>query len=288
MKVCPKCNQSYSDESLNYCLNDGTVLISTSENKTAEQFRNDPVTSNNPTARYTNYTPAPSQATLVQQNVPKKSNPIFWVLLILGGLVLLCGGGFAGLYAIYISQPNYNANLNSNDLLANKKSDQNSNRNTVVPTRSADTDSNNGLTMEKFKQLEPKMSYKKAVEILGSDGVQMSSSGSGDYKAEMYKWGGDMEFIVVMFLNDKLTTKTQAGLSKTINESLTLEKYNQLKDGMKYDEVVAILGEGDEQSVTEILGSKTTSYQWKGENYSSVTASFSNGKLNSKSQYGLK
>lgn len=286
MKICPKCNQTYTDVSLNYCLNDGTVLVSTSENKTAEQFRSDPVTSNNPTARYTNYAPAPSDATIVKQNVPKKSNPVLWVLLILGGLVLLCGGGFAGIYAFYLSQHTNNSNLSANDLLANKKSD---NPEKPSLTRSSPNQNNsNEITIEKFKQLEPKMSYKKTVEILGSEGVQMSSSGSGDYKAEMYKWGDNTEFIVVMFLNDKLTTKTQAGLSKNIIESLSLEKYNQLKDGMKYDEVVSILGEGEEQSVTEILGSKTTSYQWKGEGYSSITATFQNDKLNSKSQFGLK
>ena len=289
MKICPKCNQTYNDVSLNYCLNDGTALVSTSDNKTAEQFRNDPVTSNNPTARYTNYTSAPSQATAVNQNVSKKSNPLLWVFLILGGLILVCGGGFAGMYAFYISQNNNN-NLSANDLLANKKSDQNSNRNAVVPTRQnpSDTDSNSGLTIEKFKQLEPKMSYKKTVEILGGEGTQMSSSGSGDYKAEMYKWGSDTEFVVVMFLNDKLTTKTQSGLSKNVVESLSLEKYNQLKDGMKYEEVAAILGEGEEQSVTEILGSRVTSYQWKGEGYSSITGTFQNGKMTSKSQFGLK
>lgn len=296
MKTCPKCSQTYSDESLNYCLNDGTVLISGGDAKTAEMNYASNPTSNNPTARYTNYTPAPSQATVVNEGAtfvrpssPGKSNAVVWVLLILGGLVLVCGGGFAGIYAFYLSQ-NHNTNLSSNDLLANKSSNS---TNTTVPSLSktpqpADSDSK-GLTMEKYSRLEMKSSYEKVVEILGSEGVEMSSSGSGAYKSQMFKWSNsETEFIIVLFLNDKLTNKTQAGLNKNIDESLSLAKYNQLKDGMKYEEVTAILGEGVEMSKTEIMGSNVVSYQWRGSEFSQITLSFQNGKMNSKSQYGLK
>lgn len=292
MKICPKCNQTYNDVSLNYCLNDGTVLVSTSDNKTAEQFCNDAVTANNPTARYTNYTPAPSQATVVNQTVPKKSNSLLWVMLILGGLVLFCGGGFAAMYAVYVAQNANNTNISANDMMANKKSDQNNKATSArpVPANQAEKPADsNGITLEKFKQLESKMNYKQVVEILGGEGVEMSSSGSGAYKSQMYKWSrSDTEFIIVLFLNDKLTNKTQTGLNKKINESLTLEKYNQLKDGMKYEEVTAILGEGDEISKTDILGTSVATYQWKGEDFAYITISIQNGKVTSKSQFGLK
>lgn len=292
MKICPKCNQTYSDVSLNYCLNDGTILVSTSDNKTAEQIRNDAVTANNPTARYTNYTPAPSQQTIVQQNAPKKSNALLWVTLILGGLVLFCGGGFAAMYAFYVANNANNANVSANDLMANKKSDQNTKTaatRPAVPANQSNPTDSNGVTMEKFLQLESKSSYKKVVEIMGGEGVEMSSSGSGEYKSQMYKWSNsDTEFIIVLFLNDKLTNKTQTGLNKKIFDSLTLEKYNQLKDGMKYEEVTAILGEGDEISRTDILGTSVVTYQWKGEDFAYITVSVQNGKVNSKSQFGLK
>ena len=297
MKTCPKCNQTYNDESLNYCLNDGTVLISGGGAKTAEMNQSSFPTSDNPTARYTNYTPAPSNATVVREdstmireNKPRKSNPILWVLLILGGLVLVCGGGFAGIYAFYISQ-NYGTNLSSNDLLANKNTSTNDGKTVPSLTKSpkpADTNSS-GITIEKYSRLEMKSSYKQAVEILGSEGVEMSSSGSGSYKSQMYKWSNsETEFIILLFLNDKLTNKTQAGLNAKIDETLSLEKYNRLKDGMTFEEVTAILGEGAEMSKTEILGSSVTSYQWRGPEFAQITASFQNGKLNSKSQFGLK
>jgi hypothetical protein len=182
--------------------------------------------------------------------------------------------------------------LSSNDLLANKSTNSN-NKDTTVPSlakspKPADSDSKS-LTIEKYSQLEMNSSYKKAVEILGSEGVEMSSSGSGAYKSQMFKWSNsETEFIIVLFLNDKLTNKTQAGLNTKIDETLSLAKYNQLKDGMKFEEVTAILGEGVEMSKTEIMGSSVTSYQWRGSDFASITASFQNGKLNSKSQFGLK
>lgn len=297
MKTCPKCNQTYNDESLNYCLNDGTVLISGGDAKTAEMNQSSFPTSDNPTARYTNYTPAQSNANIVREDetfvrtIPKKkSNPILWVLLILGGLFIVCGGGFAGIYAFYISQ-NHGTNLSSNDLLANKNTSTNDGKTVPTLTKSpkpADTNSS-GITIEKYSQLEMKSSYKQAVEILGSEGVEMSSSGSGSYKSQMYKFSNsETEFIILLFLNDKLTNKTQAGLNTKIDETLSLEKYNQLKDGMKFEVVTAILGEGAEMSKTEILGSSVTSYQWRGPEFASITASFQNNKMTSKSQYGLK
>ncbi len=38
MKKCPSCNNTYSDETLNFCLTDGTVLVSDSDLKTDENI----------------------------------------------------------------------------------------------------------------------------------------------------------------------------------------------------------------------------------------------------------
>ena len=288
MKICPNCKQTYGDDSLNYCLNDGTILVSSGEAKTFEMNRSGSPTSNNQAARYTHNSQIVSDAFQNHSNAKGKSNSVFWVMLILGGLVLLCGG-FAGMYALYVAQNVSNTNINANDLLANKKTSENSNRNAVITTAPANPARSNGLTMEKYLQIEMKSNYKKAVEILGSEGVQMSSSGSGTYKTEMYKWSSSVnEFIILLYLNDKLTTKSQAGLNKDINESISLEKYNQLKDGMSYEEVAAILGDGFEQSKTEMIGSVLVTYQWRGDNFKYITASFQNGKLTSRSQFGIK
>jgi hypothetical protein len=71
---------------------------------------------------------------------------------------------------------------------------------------------------------------------------------------------------------------------------VVMANYNRVKTGMKYNEVVAILGkEGIEQSSNEIGGVTTVMYQWEGESFgANMNAMFQNGKLISKAQFGLK
>ncbi len=73
--------------------------------------------------------------------------------------------------------------------------------------------------------------------------------------------------------------------------SVSLESFGKIKTGMKYDEVVKILGkEGEVLSETEMSGLRTVMYKWDGDEGwgSNMNAMFQNGKLISKSQFGLK
>jgi hypothetical protein len=71
--------------------------------------------------------------------------------------------------------------------------------------------------------------------------------------------------------------------------SITLAKFNQLKTGMAYKEVVNILGtDGEIISESDIGGTKTVMYQWQSSGFGNMNAMFQNGKLISKSQFGLK
>ena len=71
--------------------------------------------------------------------------------------------------------------------------------------------------------------------------------------------------------------------------SLTIAQYNQVKNGMTYQETVDAIGsEGTEVSSTEISGYKTATYKWEGENYSFIFLTFQNDKLISKTQTNLK
>lgn len=73
------------------------------------------------------------------------------------------------------------------------------------------------------------------------------------------------------------------------NASISLEKYNQIKNGMTYQEAVNIIGgEGAEVSSSEIGKYKTATYKWDGENYSYIILTFQNDKLMFKSQGSLK
>lgn len=80
--------------------------------------------------------------------------------------------------------------------------------------------------------------------------------------------------------NEKTTTK---------DVKVTLEQYNQIKDGMTYEEVVEIFG-GKEStsSESEIAGIKSEIKTWNGNGtFSIATIGFTDGEVSSKSQTGL-
>lgn len=72
MKRCLKCNQTYTDENLNYCLSDGTALTIESEQQTV---------------------------VIQKSQMPKKSGLLLWLGLF--GLIVLVGIGVIGGLLIY-------------------------------------------------------------------------------------------------------------------------------------------------------------------------------------------
>lgn len=71
--------------------------------------------------------------------------------------------------------------------------------------------------------------------------------------------------------------------------AVTMVQFNQLKDGMTYEQAVAVLGSpGVEQSSNSIGGTKTVMYAWNGNTMGgNMNAMFQNNKLVSKAQFGL-
>lgn len=86
--------------------------------------------------------------------------------------------------------------------------------------------------------------------------------------------------------------KTETAKTETAPPSpsdLTLEKFNQLTVGMKYDDVVKILGSaGTESSSSSSAGNTYKSYKWEGANNARITASFKNATLTSKNQSNVR
>ena len=87
------------------------------------------------------------------------------------------------------------------------------------------------------------------------------------------------------------TSNTQSTTedSSTKDVKVTLEQYNQIKDGMTYDEVVEIFG-GKEStsSESEVAGIKSEIKTWNGNGtFSVATIGFTNGEVYSKSKTGL-
>ena len=72
-------------------------------------------------------------------------------------------------------------------------------------------------------------------------------------------------------------------------EYVTLDKFNQIENGMSYDEVVEIMGsEGEVMSSMDIMGTTSTIYTWDGKDaISSVVITFVGDAVESKTQFGL-
>ncbi|MBK9215890.1 MAG: hypothetical protein IPM59_09880 [Chloracidobacterium sp.] len=120
MKICPRCQKTYGDDSLNFCLEDGSTLTQMAgvAPPPTVQMQQPFSTQQSPgqTVGQAGWNVGTQQPYSMQP--PKKSSKAWvWVLLILGVLVLLCGGGFAGL--VYIGsqddgKPGNNTATNSN------------------------------------------------------------------------------------------------------------------------------------------------------------------------------
>ena len=125
MKICPKCQKTYTDDNLNFCLEDGSVLSQMQAGAMPEtvllnqprltqqpqpgQFPQAPVTQASSQAGWQTGQPAYSMQ-------PKKSSKTWiWVLAIVVVLMFTCGGGLLGLIMYAGSQVDTsNANTLSN------------------------------------------------------------------------------------------------------------------------------------------------------------------------------
>ncbi len=103
--------------------------------------------------------------------------------------------------------------------------------------------------------------------------------------------------VVVSCSLGKKDAPTKPGATSPVSDSsatspssaLTLESFNQLRDGMRYEEVARILGgEGTETNSSSFESMKTVTYKWEGEKYAKLYTTFRNEKLASKSQANLK
>lgn len=129
MKVCPKCQKTYSDDNLNFCLDDGTVLTqqAQAQDSMPETVFMNPPRPTNPQTSFGNQpatqsswnAPPPPYAA-----APKKSSKTWiWVVGILAVVVLLCGGGLLGfvVYVASVADTNTNGTTNGNRIVLNGK-----------------------------------------------------------------------------------------------------------------------------------------------------------------------
>lgn len=95
-----------------------------------------------------------------------------------------------------------------------------------------------------------------------------------------------------VILNADGTWVFAANDAKPKKLGVTKAGFGALKDGMSYEDAVAILGRaGEKMSESELGGVRTVMYQWKADRGSlgaNMNAMFQDGKLISKAQFGLK
>lgn len=143
------------------------------------------------------------------------------------------------------------------------------------------------ITYENF--LNIKMGSTLAdVEALLGKGSELSSSEVSGIKTIIYQWNGSgLSNMNVTIQNDEVAGKAQLGL-KDGNENVTLDKYNQVKEGMSFEEVTAILGEGELMSQTKILDMESIMYTWANSDGSNMNCTFTGDKMQMKAQFNLK
>ena len=132
MKRCPTCQRTYTDASLNFCLEDGTPLISDAlpppslpqpEVRQQQTPLLNQVDQMAPTRAWSPVPPMPPPR--------KKSNAVWWVLggLVVAGILLVGGAVMLLAIASMSSNSNTNANLNTNVRNSNARV---TNRNTNI------------------------------------------------------------------------------------------------------------------------------------------------------------
>jgi hypothetical protein len=140
MKICPTCRKTYTDDGLNFCLEDGSVLtIAATEAPPTMVMPSPPATNPNPVFQSQPHT----QQTWAQQpsysiQPKKKSKAWLWVAGVLALGLLLCGGGGVGMLLFFAAQqenankgnspppPPGNSRTNSNPTNTNPGQDRSS------------------------------------------------------------------------------------------------------------------------------------------------------------------
>jgi len=205
MKQCPSCQSQYTDDTLQFCLQDGTPLrfAANPQEKTLSYGEQETVVSNRPsnqinTPPVTNPTvwnPQQYSSNASFQPPEKKSNAP--VAVFLTAFVMLLMFSFVGIGAwLYLrgAAPDENTNL----LLAKKKPDSETTSNTMTtapsrplpvataPTTSSNTAANQAVAPVDKEQIKRDVSqrvnsWKSAAESLSLDGYMSNYAGTVDY-----------------------------------------------------------------------------------------------------------
>lgn len=153
MKICPRCQKTYTDDNLNFCLEDGSVLSQAAGAQAPPQtiqMNQAPITAQQPQMPSQQSAQAgwnvPPQQSYSMQPQKKSSKMWIWVVLILGGVVLLCGGGLVGLVFLGSQVEKSNSNISTTSDSKTTTSNSTKSSNSTTSSNSSSTTSTSGRT----------------------------------------------------------------------------------------------------------------------------------------------
>ena len=140
------------------------------------------------------------------------------------------------------------------------------------------------VTYENFLNIKMGQSYEEIADLLG-EGKESSSS---DIDTTIYRWNGKgISNISVTVQNGIITAKTQAGLNSN-QVDITMDNYNKIENGMTYEQVKSILGEGEVTSQTDMTNQKSITYSYINKDGSYASFTFTEDSMSTKAQFNLK
>ncbi len=166
------------------------------------------------------------------------------------------------------------------------------NNDSSTSTSSNKTIKTEGLTYQKFVDLQMGITVEDVNKIIGTEGELESSNKFGDIETKSYRWHEGMANMNCMFQNGQMVSKAMADFSSLVNidgKDITLEQFNNIQMGSSYEEVCKVVGrEGLLSSQVNIVGQESIMYTWMNKNGGNFNITFSNGVVSMKSQFGLK
>ncbi len=149
MKQCPSCKNTYTDDSLAFCLSDGTTLLSLQTEEVTQQFNNPIRVNIAQETSPTGFTPT------VQPTQPKSGKS--WIIGLLVGLFLLAIVGIGGVGALYYMN---SGGAKTNAVIENKPISNTANVSNATPVANATPDEIAALK-QKQAELEKQLKDQK-------------------------------------------------------------------------------------------------------------------------------
>jgi hypothetical protein len=211
MKRCPSCNRTYTDLSLNFCLEDGTPLIvdapSSDPNATARYTPRDTSGEPPPTEIYRPDSPAVNQVRSTPQPAPppppawpppgpqqqyqqpKKSNAIWWII---GGVLVVGLLGIGLVVGIILFAIGSQVNENENNSNSNRVANRNANYSNTNNSNTANANANANANTSKSGSFTDDFSTQKW-------GVSNSKFGELWYTGDEYHMRSKKDTYLVMY-----------------------------------------------------------------------------------------